>query len=136
MVQPLIKSEINATYNLELYHFRHHVLKMTTSVLPAKWSEVSYMTKTPFIRNHSSSFEDDDDDDEEDILDEVLAPVKDEHPPRHDPEQIKIEINKKVPSSTNNHPNVPNVVNKMNQHIYADHHNQNHHAPKGTVLHI
>ena len=94
------------------------------------------MTKTPFIRNHSSSFEDDDDDDEEDILDEVLAPVKDDHPPRHDPEQIKIEINKKVPSSTNNHPNVPNVVNKMNQHIYADHHNQNHHAPKGTVLQI
>ena len=93
-----------------------------TTVLP-RWSDQlqdSYMTKTPFIRNNSSSFEDDEDDDDED-LSNIIPKAED----NHDPEQVKIEINKKVANA------VP-VVNKMNQHIYADHHNQNHHPPKGN----
>ena len=95
-----------------------------TTVLP-RWSDQlqqqdSYMTKTPFIRNNSSSFEDDEDDDDEDLSNIIPKPED-----NHDPEQVKIEINKKVANA------VP-VVNKMNQHIYADHHNQNHHPPKGN----
>ena len=106
-----------------------------TSVVP-RWSAPadSYMTKTPFVRTHSSSFEDDDEDDDEDLeadLD-LISSIKDQDHLQHHqqsapPPPVKIEINKKVANAAS----VPTVVNKMSQHIYADNHNQSNHPPKG-----
>ena len=105
-----------------------------TSVVP-RWTAPadSYMTKTPFVRTHSSSFEDDDEDDEEDLeadLD-LISSIKDQDHLQHQqsaPPPVKIEINKKVANAAS----VP-VVNKMSQHIYADNHNQSNHPLKGKV---
>ena len=107
-----------------------------TSVVP-RWSAPadSYMTKTPFVRTHSSSFEDDDEDDDEDLeadLDLISSINKDQDHLQHQsapPPPVKIEINKKVANTSS----VP-VVNKMSQHIYADNHNQSNHPPKGIYL--
>ena len=108
-----------------------------TSVVP-RWSAPadSYMTKTPFVRTHSSSFEDDDEDDDEDLeadLDLISSINKDQDHLQHQqsaPPPVKIEINKKVANTSS----VPTVVNKMSQHIYADNHNQSNHPPKGIYL--
>ena len=99
-----------------------------TSVVP-RWTAPadSYMTKTPFVRTHSSSFEDDDEDDDDDLeadLD-LISSIKDQD---HQPPPVKIEINKKHVANAS----VP-VVNKMSQNVYADNHNQSNHQLKGIV---
>ena len=108
-----------------------------TSVVP-RWTAPadSYMTKTPFVRTHSSSFEDDDEDDDEDLeadLD-LISSIKDQdHLQQQNqsaaPPPVKIEINKKHVANASSVP----VVNKMSQHIYADNHNQSNHPLKGKV---
>ena len=88
----------------------------------------SFMTKTPFVQsnNHSSSFEDDDED-EADLEDEANETTSN---PPGDFEELdhpsRIRITKKVPQA-----NAMPVVNKMSQHVYADHHNQAQYPPKG-----